>query len=67
MEQGIEIINKPNKGDVLVWDGKGYKNISFNYLLSSLNKNINELEKRLLECEKTIKEQAKEIRYLKGE
>ena len=67
MEQGIEISNKPKKGDVLLYDGKSYKNVSLETLLFEVNKNIKDLGKQLLEREKEIKELKKEIKYLKGE
>lgn len=67
MEQGIEVLNKPKKGDILIFTDKGYKNVSFKDLLRDVNKNILDLQKQLLDNEKTILELKSEIRYLKGE
>lgn len=67
MERGIEILNKPEKGDVLVWDGKGYKHVNLKFILKDVNKTIFDLESALKKAENEIVELKKEIKYLKGE
>ena len=67
MEHGIETLNKPIKGDILIYDKDGYKNMNFKGLLSDLYNSIAELEKRLAEAEETIEDLKIQIKYLKGE
>lgn len=67
MEHGIETLNKPAKGDILIYDKDGYKNMNFKGLLSDLYNSIGELQKRLAEAEETIEDLKSEIKYLKGE
>ena len=63
----LELKNKPEKGDILVFDGEKFEAINWNLMVSQLVAKNNELNLAINNIDKTLNELNNEIKYLKGE
>lgn len=67
MKAVIEIKNKARKGDILMFDGEGYINVSFEKLVADIKSNLSHQTDDLRQVTDQVNKNIKDIKLLKGE
>ena len=67
MKAVIEIKNKARKGDILMFDGEGYINVSFEKLVADIKSDLSHQTDDLRQVTDQVNKNIKDIKLLKGE